>query len=156
MNTSDKRDFESVYYENAIVVYRYLQSIGCSPQDAEDITQETFVKALLNIDGFRGECKLSVWLCQIAKNIWYSQQKKSNRITDTEIKEPVTYDNYLCEWSDVIDKLEEPYRTIFLHRTLTETPYEELASRFGKSESWARVTYYRARMRIQEILEERS
>ena len=60
MNPETEKEFERVYRENAPLVYRYLLSIGCPPQDAEDITQETFVKALLNIDRYRGECKLSV------------------------------------------------------------------------------------------------
>jgi len=75
----DIQEFESIYRTYALQIYRYLLSIGCPAQDAEDIVQDTFVKALLRIDGFRGECKLSVWLCQIAKHTWMVHLKKAKR-----------------------------------------------------------------------------
>lgn len=62
------REFERVYRQYAGLVYRYLHKLGCPPQDAEDVTHDTFVKALLGIDSYRGDCKLSTWLCHIAAN----------------------------------------------------------------------------------------
>lgn len=75
-----KKDFEFIYHENYLILYKFLLKIGCPPQDIDDVIQDTFVKAILNIDQFKNESKLSVWLCQIAKNTWYSYLKKNKNI----------------------------------------------------------------------------
>lgn len=148
----EHQEFELVYREYAALIYRYLLSLGCPAQDAEDIAQDTFVKALLHIDSYRGECKLSVWLCQIAKNTWLTYRKKQNRSAPYEVEEQGLPDEHLCEWLDLVERLEEPYRSVFLKKTFGEYSYEVLAKQFGKSESWARVTYYRARQKLREML----
>ncbi len=145
-------EFEHIYRVYAPQIYRYLCSIGCPEHDAEDVVQETFVKALLRIDTFRGECKLFVWLCQIAKNIWLDQLKKKKHeypaeLTGNEMASPHPFD-----WLDLVDRLEEPYRSVFICVALEGWTYDVLAKRYGKSTSWARVTYYRARMKLQQML----
>lgn len=152
MNPETEKEFERVYRENAPLVYRYLLSIGCPPQDAEDITQETFVKALVNIDRYRGDCKLSVWLNQIAKNTWMTHLKKQKRIADSDLPENGFEDSHLCEWIDVMENLNEPYRTVLIKKLLCDLSYSEIAAIFGKSESWARVTFYRGKVMIQKTL----
>lgn len=148
----DTQEFDSIYRTYALQIYRYLLSIGCPAQDAEDVVQETFVKALLRIDSFRGDCSLLVWLCRIGKNTWLDHLRKSKReITRTQLRTAAS-DTQLCEWLDLVDRLEEPYRTVFLNVALGGCAYEDLAKRYGKSTSWARVTYYRARMKLQEML----
>ena len=72
-------DFELIYRENALKVYRFLLTLGCPPQEAEDVIQDTFVKALLNIGSFRAESDIYVWLCSIAKNTWYTRLKRRKR-----------------------------------------------------------------------------
>lgn len=155
MDHLNHREFEAVYRQHAALVYRYLLRLGCSPQDAEDITQDTFVKALLNIDGFRGTCKLSAWLCQIAKNTWLTQLKKHKRNFPLPDTEDAVTDNYLYEWVDLTERLEEPYRSVFLKVALGGWTYEEISLQYKKSESWVRVTYYRARSKLQQMLTER-
>ena len=153
-----KTDFESTYKEYAKQVHRYLTKIGCPSQDAEDITHDTFVKALLSIHQYRGEAKLSVWLCQIAKNTWLNQLKKQKRelpVLEFDSKN-IVLDEYLIEWIDVIERLEEPYRSVFLEKILKDYEYSEIARRHRKTESWARVTYHRAKLKLKELLEERS
>ncbi len=147
------QEFESVYREYAGIVFRYLCMIGCDAQDAEDVTQETFVKALLNIDSFRGECKLSVWLCRIAKNTWYTSLKKRKREGEIPPQEQAASDAPFFEWMDLVDRLGEPYRGVFLRKALGGWEYGELAKYYGKTESWARVTYHRARLKLQQTLE---
>lgn len=148
----DIQEFESIYRTYALQIYRYLLSIGCPAQDAEDIVQDTFVKALLRIDGFRGECKLSVWLCQIAKHTWMDHLKKAKReMPQTDMQKESCECQWL-EWLDLVERLDEPYRTVFLRVAMDGCKYEDLAKRYGKSTSWARVTYYRARMQLQEML----
>lgn len=154
MKGGEEREFELVYREYAPQVYRCLRRMGCPAQDAEDVTQDTFVKALLSIDGYRGECKLSVWLCQIAKNTWLTDRKKRGRETGEADVDIVVSQPHDVEWADLIDCLEEPYRSVFWKRAVGGWSFSQLARRYGKSESWARVTYHRARMKLRLLMEE--
>lgn len=153
----NEKNFEIIYEEYAMQVYRYLMKIGCPPQDAEDVTHDTFVKALLYIEQYRGEGKLSVWLCQIAKNTWLNQLKKQKKqIPVLEFdRENIVRDEHMCEWIDVIEQLEEPYRSVFVERILSDLDYADIARKHGKSESWARVTYHRAKPKLKALLEGR-
>lgn len=148
-----EHQFEQVYREYAGLVRRYLLKIGCDPQDTEDITQDTFVKALLHIDSFRGESSLAVWLCAIARNTWRSMLKKKKQDAEMPRHEIATEDAQFWEWMDLVDTLGEPQRSVFLKRALSGWDYPELAMAYGKSESWARVTYHRARLKLMNMLE---
>lgn len=157
MDYKMQKYFERTYKEYSKLVYRYLLKIGCPSQDAEDITHDTFVKALLYIEQYRGDAKLSIWLCQIAKNTWFNKLKKQKRelpILEFDF-DNLVQDEYLIEWIDVIDRLEEPYRSVFSERVLKECEYIDIAKRYGKTESWARVTYHRAKLKLKNLLEER-
>ena len=154
MSWEDYREFELVYRENARLVYRFLVSRGCPPQEAEDLTQDTFVKALLHIHRFKGECRLSVWLCQIAKNTWLTHETRRRREPFQVCQARGAWDSSLWEWLDLVERLEEPYRSVFVAKALEERPYEELSAQYGKSESWARVTYHRAREKLRAMIEE--
>ncbi len=150
---NDNRDFSLIYRENAVYIYRFLLKLGCSPEDAEDITQDTFVKALLNIRTFRGDSSLTSWLCQIAKNTYYTHKKRYRHEKPLdEASKAAAYE--LLELFDLIDRLDEPYRDVFVKKTFAGWEYSEIAAKYCKSESWARVTYYRARKLLQEYLNE--
>ena len=162
MDLKIKNDFESIYKEYAPQVYRYLLKIGCPPQDAEDITHDTFVKALLHIEQYRGEGKLSIWLCQIAKNTYMSMCRKDkylNHNADAELSQSnENIEEYFFDKETafaihkVLHTLNEPYKEIFSLRTFGELSFKQIAELFGKTEAWARVTYHRARLRIKEEL----
>lgn len=146
----------SDYYD---IVFRYAVSLCGDEQWAEEITQESLFKALKHIGSFRGECKLSVWLCQIAKNTFYTMAKRRQRQTDIEPELPTDEDSLDQKLSDKetalqihkqLHKLEEPYREVFWMRTFGELSFREIAALFGKTESWARVTYHRAKLKIKE------
>lgn len=145
-------EFERVYRRNVGKVYRYLLAQGCPAHDAEDIVQDTFVKALVHIDAFRGECELSVWLCRIAKNTWLSHLKKKKREGGELTAALAAPQDESWEWVDLIERLDEPGRTVFRQRALGGCDYAELAAQYGKSESWARVTYHRARQKLRQML----
>lgn len=147
-------EFEHIYRTYAPQIYRYLCSIGCPEHDAEDIVQDTFVKALLHIDSFRGDCRLYVWLCQIAKNTWLDLLKKKKRECSAELTGNETALPHPFEWMHFLERLEEPYQSVFLCVVLEGWSYDVLARHYGKSASWARVTYYRARMKLQQMLSE--
>lgn len=146
-----KKDFEFIYHENYLILYKFLLKIGCPPQDIDDVIQDTFVKAILNIDQFKNESKLSVWLCQIAKNTWYSYLKKNKNIVtidENQLKDDHSY------FINFVDYIEEPYKSVFTLKEIMGYSYQEIACKYKKSESWARVTYYRARMKYQKLFEE--
>ena len=76
------KDLDAVYRQHAQTVYKFLLSQCRDPQTAEELTQETFYQAVRSIDRFDGSCKVSVWLCQIAKHLWYQHLRKANRETE--------------------------------------------------------------------------
>lgn len=148
----ENKEFEEIYRENAAIVLRYLLRIGCPMEDVEDIVQETFVKAIISIDSFRGDCKLSVWLCQIAKNNFYDLLKKRKREC-SEQNMVLSYqdNNEYLELLDLIESLAEPYRTVFIKRELEGYTYPDIAKIFGETENWARVTFFRAKKKVQKL-----
>lgn len=155
------QDFDRVYSEYFSEVYKFVLSLCQDAALAEEITQEVFFKALKSIDRFNGNCKLSTWLCQIAKNTFYSYAKKNKRqvdcsfevfISDESIEEQFTDKETAYAIHKVLHKLNEPYKEVFWLRTFGELSFAQIGALFGKTESWARVTYYRAKMMIKEDL----
>ncbi len=153
------KDFEKIYSEYYDAVFQYVLSLCRDEQWAEEITQEAFFKALKSIDTFRGECKLSVWLCQIAKNTFYTSVKRQQRQVDYPLEliqsdEAIEQKIYDKETAFQIHKLlhvlEEPYKEVFWMRIFGELSFKDIGILFGKTESWARVTYHRAKMKIKE------
>ena len=119
----------------------------------EEITQETFFKALKKADEFRGECDVRVWLCQIAKNTLYDQLKKQKKylpneeaLEQTESESGGNFEEKLAQKSEameihkVLHGIQEPYKEVFSLRTFGELSFREIGMIFGKSENWARVT----------------
>lgn len=154
-------DFEKIYSQYFDIVFRYVLSLCKDETLAEEITQEAFFKALKKIDSFRGDCKINVWLCQIAKNTYYSisENKKKyvdfpyERIPDTKSIEQTIFNKEMAmQIYKILHKLEEPYKEVFWMRTFLELSFKEIAYLFEKTESWARVTYYRAKLKIKEAI----
>lgn len=160
-------NIEELYRTYFDIVYRYIRSISQDGSLAEEVTQETFFKALEKIDQFRGDCDVRVWLCQIAKNTLYDHLKKQKkqllgdeRLEETEgaggelLEEKLAQRSQAMEIHKVLHRLSEPYKEVFSLRTFGELTFREIGMLFGKSENWARVTYYRARVKIREELEQ--
>ena len=153
-------DFQEVYDLYFKDVYRYALSLSRDPHVAEEITQETFFKALKSIDSFRGQCRLYVWLCQIAKNTYYSySQKQSRAAPEQEVSPGESLEDRLLtkesafEIHKVLHRLPDPYKEVFSLRIFGELSFSQIGELFGKTESWARVTYHRARLKIKEEME---
>lgn len=159
--------FEQVYEFYFQDVYRYVLSLCHDPGEAEEITQETFCQALKSIDSFRGDCKMTVWLCQIAKHIFYGKRKKERYMSHQPLEEAGedsasrTMEQRLMDEGDAMDihrhlhRLKEPYKEVFMLRVFGELSFQKISSIFGKTESWARVTYHRARLKLMSEMEER-
>ena len=161
-------DFEKVYNEYFNDVYLYIKRLSGDEHIAEEITSETFFKALKSIDSFRGECEIRVWLCQIAKNSYYTYIKKNSKIQNVEetelvnlpdnnnnVADEVTSKLQAFEIQKVLHEIDEPYREVFMWRVYAELSFKEIAGIFNKNENWACVTYHRARNQIKKRLEER-
>lgn len=152
-------DFQEIYNMYFTDVYKYVLSLCREPQLAEEITQETFFKAMKNLDGFRGQCRLFVWLCQIAKNTYFSHQGKSYTSFDAEpeasqsVEEAILQKETAFEIHRILHHLPEPYKEVFSLRVFGELSFKQIGILFGKTENWARVTYYRARVKIKEELQ---
>ena len=153
-------DFQEVYNLYFRDVYRYALSLCRNESVAEEITQETFYKALEKLDSFDGKGKVSVWLCQIAKNTYISMCRKDKHLdpdADTaQLPGKGSIEECFCDRETafvihkVLHELEEPYKEVFSLRTFGELPFKQIAELFGKTETWARVTYHRARLKIKE------
>lgn len=153
-------DFQEVYDLYFKDVYKYALSLSRDPHIAEEITQETFFKALKHIDSFRGQCRLYVWLCQIAKNTYLTDLRRRSRSAPQweETPEDSLEDGLLTKESafeihKALHRLPEPYKEVFSLRVFGELPFSQIGELFGKTESWARVTYHRARLKIKEEFE---
>lgn len=165
-------ELDGLYQEYARMIYHFIY-LKCHDRDlAEDIVQTTFLKAIMQIDSFHGQCRISTWLCQIARNEYLNYCRKHNR--------QQSYDAYLenngecpaggeaCCHDTVLEKmiqheqadsirrilhtLKEPYREVFMLRVYGEYSFEAIAAAFQRSATWARVTYYRAKEKIKEGL----
>lgn len=158
------QEFEKLYKKYYPQVFAYVRKMCNDEALAEEITQETFFKALEKADSFEGKCKFSVWLCQIAKNTLYTYWKKKQRMTDLPVEElelatEESVENLVADKvmilkiHETLHVLEEPYREVFWMRTFGELSFVEIARIHKKTESWARVTYHRAKVKIKEALE---
>lgn len=160
-----KIDFEDIYERFFKDVYLFVLAMSGNQAMAEDITQETFFKALKEVDHFKGDCPVKSWLCQIAKNLYIDDIRRKKRWES--VKKGLAgasqtagdgADSAVIQREEVISIykalhcLEEPYKEVFGLRTLGELSYREIGEIFGKSESWARVTYHRAKLKIREQL----
>lgn len=153
-------DMEAVYRRHAQTVYKFLLSQCHSAQMAEELTQETFYQAVRSIDRFDGGCKVSVWLCQIAKHLWYQQLRKARR--ETELPEetalpplPSSEDEAVGRAGQVellrqIHSLPEPGREVVYLRAFGGLSFREIGDVLGKTETWARVTFYRGKERLKQ------
>ncbi len=158
--------FDEIYRTYFGDVYRYaLHLCGGNASLAEEITSETFLRALRAIDRFRGDCQLRVWLCQIAKNCFRSRAARPFNVSlDTNLAEtlaaPDQIEESFFDSSDALivhralHTLPEPYKEVFSLRVFGELSFAQIGRLFGKTENWACVTYHRARRKIIDQMEE--
>lgn len=156
-------EFEKIYIRYFNDVFLFLKKLSKDESIAEEITSETFFKAMRSIDTFRGETDIRVWLCQIAKNCYFSHIKKQQRIVDIDTVELSDNKNAIEEQilnrSDamrihrLLHDLAEPYKEVFMLRVFGELSFKQIADIFQKTDNWACVTYHRARNKILSQME---
>lgn len=154
--------FKEIYQQYGRSVYRFLLSMTGEEHQAEELLQETFYQAFLHIDQFEDRSSLYTWLCRIGKNAWLKECRRSKRYLDDSwenlalpSREPLPEDQYIQkeEYQQIrkaLQKLEDPYKDVFILHIYGELKLKEIAQSYGKSENWARVTYYRAKQKIME------
>ena len=162
-------EFEKIYRAYFSDVYCYIRRLSGDEQTAEEITSETFFKAMRTIGTFRGDCDIRVWLCQIAKNCYYTGRRKAGRagqldaavLAELRCEEETAEEKVLrqedaAQLRMILHGVPEPYREVFMWRVFAELSFKQIGPIFGKSENWACVTYHRAKNMIQSRLEEQN
>ncbi|MBP5361884.1 MAG: RNA polymerase sigma factor [Ruminococcus sp.] len=160
-------DFDAVFRAYYDDVFRFLRGLTASETLAEELTQETFFRAFRSIDDYRGESELRVWLCSIARNLYYSHLRKEKHLTGNEIPE-----DYIADSADlteliadkeialqlhrVLHSIREPYKEVFSLRVFGELSFCEIGDLFDKNEHWACVTFHRAKAMINKQIKEES
>ena len=153
-------DFEKLFNENREFIFKYLMKMTRDITLSEELTQETFFRAYINYASLKNKEKASVWLCQIAKNTyfaWYNEQKKKEPLENLElvsddqnIEETFVQKELSQKALHRLHELEEPYKEVFMLSVFGGFSLKDISTIFGKSESWARVTFYRAKQKLLE------
>ena len=154
-------NLEQFYRENYRIVYGYLLSLCGDPAWAEDLTSETFLKAISKIGSYDGERKPSTWLCTIGKNLYLDQRKRRSRLITLDsvvLREECTMEERIIDYqlsaqiAALAQELGEPKQTVFLMR-VNGSSFREIGDALGKTENWARVTFFRVRNELLDRLE---
>lgn len=158
------QDMEKIYKEYFKTVNKYLFCLTRNNHLAEELTQETFYRAVKKINTYKGDCKMSVWLCQIAKNLWYDQCRRKKILDNFEKQEELNYsiqpinsieDNFIknekkIELYKKMQQLDEKTREVIYLRITGELSFKEIGNILNKTENWARVTFYRGKNQLKE------
>lgn len=159
------RYFEKIYRDYFRVVYLYILGLCHNKDIAEEITQETFYKAMKSLKKFRNDCDIKTWLCQIAKNEYFTycrKKKIEQSIEDYQdtIQCDIHFEDKLADKATaekihkILHSLPEPYKEVFYLRVFGELPFKTIGDIFSKSQNWACVTYHRAKAMLQKGMEE--
>lgn len=157
------QDMSDIYKEYFATVNKYLFCLTHNNELSEELTQETFYRAVKKINSFKGTCKLSVWLCQIAKNLWYDELKrnkkfvslKDNEFFSLEALENIE-DTFISSEDKMnlykdIKKLDKEVQKVIYLRITEELTFREIADILNKTESWVRVSFYRGKQKLKEV-----
>ncbi|MBR1392451.1 MAG: RNA polymerase sigma factor [Ruminococcus sp.] len=143
-------------------VYSFVMTLAGNKDTAQEITQETFFRAMTSKQQFRGESQQLSWLCAIAKNLYTDQLRQRSRFADelpedspdsSSIEQTLADEDQSFRIHKALHELEEPYKEVFQLRVFGELSFKQVGDIFRKTESWARVTYHRARMKLKERLD---
>lgn len=155
------QNIEEIYKNHSNAVYKYLFCLTNNEDLSEDLTQETFAIAVKEINKFKGDCKVSVWLCQIAKHLWFKELKKKQKnisiqeiedLADTQTVEEIFFkkEDKLQLFKNM-QKLEPKFRELIYLRMVGNLSFAEIGEILGQTANWARVNFYRAKQKIKEV-----
>ena len=157
------KNIEKIYTENVEKIRKNLFCITHNDDIAEELTQETFYRAIRKINSFKNNSKISTWLCQIAKNLWFDELKKNRKIKNISEEEMllikskdkvedavILRDNKLQLFKNM-QKLDRDMKEVVQLRIIGELTFKEIGDVLGKTENWARVVFYRAKIKLKEV-----
>lgn len=160
----DKKTAEKLYDACYMRVYSYVMTLAKDRHLAQEITQETFFKAMTTKQTFRGESECYSWLCSIAKNAFIDETRRASRLAEgpdetvadngSDLEQSIADKETSFRIHMLLHSIEEPYREAFELRVFGELSFAQIASIFQKTESWARVTYHRARLKLKERMDD--
>jgi RNA polymerase sigma-70 factor (ECF subfamily) len=152
-------ELDEIYRNYSEEVFKYLMCLCNNVALSEELTQETFYQAVKSIDRYNGQCKMSVWLCQIAKHSYYKYLEHNKKQERAMFRDNIIHTSPEAEIIDSEDRialyrkihlLEEPYKEVLLLRILGGLSFKEIGEIQRKNENWARVTFYRAKIKLRE------
>ena len=159
-----KNELDQIYREYAGDVYAYALSICRDQAMAQDILQDTMLKAVTSYDTFRGDCSVKSWLCAIAKNFCLNAMKRADNnnlpVEESAVPHPDNIEQQLSDNDTAmrihkhLHSLDEPYREVFSLRVFAELKFDDIGKIFGKSGNWARVTFFRAKEKLIQLTKE--
>ena len=154
---------EQIYEEFFETINKYLFCLTHDSDISEELTQETFYKAVNKIHTYKGKCKISVWLCEIAKNLWYDECRKNRKMIKTDqeellviqaienLEDTVILNEEKMNLYKKMKSLDEQTREVMYLRITGELSFKEIGIILNKTENWARVTFYRGKQKIKEV-----
>ena len=165
------QDIDKIYKKYGEIVYKYVFCLTGNEDTTEEIVQETFLVAVKDINKFRGECKISTWLCQISKYIWYKKLKKE-KLKKEKLKKEIPLDilqntlfieesieeNLLNKEKKIqlfkkLQNFDEDTKNVMYLRIFGNFEYNEIAEIMNKTSNWARVVFFRGKQKLKEELE---
>ncbi|MBP3856368.1 MAG: sigma-70 family RNA polymerase sigma factor [Ruminiclostridium sp.] len=160
-----EREFDEIYRLYANDLYKFILRLCKNETLAMDIMQDTMLNAITSIDKFNGACSIKTYLCTIAKNNYFNYLKRAEnrnipleeaeQIADgTSIEDSFESREQVLQIHKALHRLDEPYREIFSLRVFAELKFSDIGAVFGQSENWARVSFYRAKKKVMELLKE--
>lgn len=156
------KDLEALYEEYFAKLYAYCLTLTHNAEEAEELTAESFSRAVIHYGKFRKESDIGTWLCSIARNCYFDQLRKRKRSARAACL--VEWDDPFAQSEDrenvsrilvAMNKLEEPYRGVFLYRTVGGMDSAEIGRLYGKNANWAYIVFHRAKLKIIELMEDK-
>lgn len=152
-------DMDEIYHKYAGMVYKFLLARTGKPDLAEELTQETFYRAVYSLKTYDGTCRVSTWLCQIAKHVWMQELEKRKKHQADELPDDLIFDGAGAEEMVLmaeqklslmkkLHQVKEPAREVMYLRIFGELSFREIGEILGQSETWARVTFYRGKKEL--------
>lgn len=162
MSMASEQDFDKLYHTYYMEVYSYVMTLMKNAHQAEEITQEVFFRAIKTKKQYSGRSSEFTWLCAIAKNACIDALRKQSRFRELDeefpsqisVEQKLEDEQVTLQIHQILHNMEEPYKEVFQLRVFGELSFQKIGQIFGKTEGWARVTYHRARLKIQERMEE--
>lgn len=151
---------DEIYRQYSRMIYAFLLSKTNDGDIAEELTQETFYRAIKNVESYQRDSKISTWLCGIAGHVWQEYLRKNKRqeidgYRESSLVVPSAESQLLENWDSlkllkILHHLKDPAREVIYLRLIGNLSFRDIGEIMEKSETWARVTFYRGKLQILE------